>query len=128
MTNYYSFCRKEHTLESILERTTQVGNCLIWQGAKQVNGYGAVGYKRKTVRPHRLVYEMHTGKNIAGVVIHHTCANRLCLNIEHLQPASQAQNVLEMLARKEYEARIRQLESRVADLEKENAELRASGS
>jgi hypothetical protein len=60
---------------------------------------------------------LHTGENIEGAHIHHICANARCINPEHLQRASAAENTLEMMARRDYEAEIARLQLRIIELE-----------
>lgn len=105
------------TIESLLERTTKQGDCRVWDGCKVSGGYGQVRSDGKQVRAHRLAYELATGVDPGRQVVHHKCANRPCINPEHLELASQADNLLEMMARKSLEARIAELEDRVAYLE-----------
>ena len=50
------------------------------------------------------------------MTVHHKCANRACCNPEHLELATNRENVAEMFARKAYEARIAELEEEVAAL------------
>lgn len=116
--------RKNHAgsydLTTLLSYTeASEGGCMVWTRARMPQGYPVAQHKGKLVRAHRLAYELATGSDISGQVIHHTCANRSCINPAHLQAASQADNVLEMMARKDYEARITALEARVAQLEAE---------
>ena len=47
---------------------------------------------------------------------HHKCANTACVNPNHLEPATAAENSLEMLARNSYLARIAELEGVIAEL------------
>jgi hypothetical protein len=47
---------------------------------------------------------------------HHTCAERACVNPDHLQPVTQRENVAEMLTRKSYVKRIEELEARLRQL------------
>lgn len=71
---------------------------------------------------YRLVYEDKKGPLPHGVHVHHICADTRCVNPDHLQSADQADNNLEMLGRRSYEARISALEARVKELE---AQLKA---
>lgn len=103
------------TLENLLLRTDKVGNCLLW--AEQRNRYTNVWHGGAPWKAHRLSYHLATGDDISDGHIHHTCANTRCINPDHLQRASQAENTLEMLARRDYEARIAALEARVKELE-----------
>lgn len=112
--------------------TDRSGDCWIWRGNLSARGYGRIKIKGKVWMAHRLSYELATGEPLpAGLVLHHICANKACVNPDHLQPATQNQNVCEMLARKMYEdtiaaqsEKIAELEARILVLEAENALLR----
>ena len=64
---------------------------------------------------HRLVYERVVGPLPIGSVVHHACANRLCVRPEHLQAVTHHENVAEMLERKALLARIASLEERLRE-------------
>lgn len=94
------------------------GECILWSGSLDKSGYGRMGFRsERNVLVHRVAYTLSTGEDIGGAQIHHTCANRRCFNPKHLQRASKSENVLEMLARRDYEARISALEAKVKELE-----------
>ncbi len=74
--------------------------------------------RSRTVMAYRYSYSFfHPDENIDGVTIHHTCANRQCVNPAHLQAISNINNVAEMNERQHYLRRIAALEERVAELE-----------
>jgi hypothetical protein len=58
---------------------------------KLVNGPGKYGWRASRV--HRIVWTVVNGPIPAGLVIDHTCINRLCCNPAHLQVVTQAENV-----------------------------------
>lgn len=91
------------------------GDCWLWIGSKNQNGYGQVnlGGSKKA---HRTAYETWVGPIPDGSVVHHKCANKLCCKPEHLQLTTQYDNTAEMLGRRTYEARIAALEAEVAKL------------
>lgn len=68
--------------------------CLRWQGPKHTAGYGKVGSKGYA---HRIAYERHHGPIPAGQVIDHVhargCRYRDCVNVDHLEVVSGAENV-----------------------------------
>lgn len=117
-------CRRRgpYTLEELIGWTTRVGDCLIWSRGDNKQGYGVAQHDGKQWMAHRLSFHLATGLDIGRQVIHHVCANGMCVNPEHLQLAQQADNNLEMLARRSYEAQIEALEARVLELEAELAE------
>lgn len=106
------------TVAEVLAECKTEGACLLWTGSPAAK-YPELNHNGVTMKVHRFVYQHHTGDTAVGRQIHHTCANSRCANPEHLQSASQADNVLEMLARRDYEARIAALEAKVAQLEAE---------
>lgn len=98
-------------LYSRTERDAKTG-CHIWQG-KSDNGYGRIRYKNKDLYTHRLSWAIHHGEITNGDVVHHKCANKLCLNVKHLQLVSSIDNNAEMQGRMFYERKIKELEKRL---------------
>lgn len=75
-------------------RVTESG-CHEFMGARKKNGYGYVqGPEKKPRYPHRLIYELEVGPIPEGLTIDHLCRNRACVNVEHLEPVSQRENVM----------------------------------
>lgn len=68
------------------------GPCWIWTGAKNPRGYGNIGFKGKTYKAHRFVYERLVGPIPEGMTLDHLCFNSLCVNPEHLEPCTNAEN------------------------------------
>lgn len=68
------------------------GPCWVWTGAKNPRGYGNIGYQGKTYKAHRFVYERLVGPIPEGMTLDHLCFNSLCVNPEHLEPCTNAEN------------------------------------
>lgn len=74
-------------------RVEEGTGCHIWTGARQRNGYGVVGTNdHGTFRAHRVAYEQAHGPLADGLQLDHKCRNRACINPEHLEPVSNAEN------------------------------------
>jgi hypothetical protein len=74
-------------------KVTQSGNCWLWVGAKHEDGYGQFWNGRRQVKAHRWVYERLVGPIPDGLQIDHLCRNPSCVNPQHLEPVTQAENI-----------------------------------
>lgn len=63
--------------------------CWVWAGQMYPNGYGAWG----KFYAHRRMYEERVGQIPEGLQIDHLCRNRACVNPEHMEPVTQAENL-----------------------------------
>ena len=83
------------SLERIMRRVLKPDSgCWEWQGATSAGGYGVSWSAGKASYVHRLVFEWVRGAIPPGLVLDHLCRNRRCCNPEHLEPVSDAVNLL----------------------------------
>lgn len=81
---------QEETLDKLMKKVIKQGDCLVWTGCINSDGYPKLARKRVdgtwdfNVKGHRHVYESVNGKIPDGLVVRHTCDNILCVNPEHL--------------------------------------------
>jgi hypothetical protein len=73
--------------------------CIEWMGGKTKTGYGQIypgpGASIAKYLAHRWSYEYHTGRPIPdGLEIDHLCGNRSCVNADHLEPVTHAENLM----------------------------------
>lgn len=79
-----------------------MSDCINWIKGLSHNGYGLTSRNNKTYRAHRLAYcDAHgiTHDSIEGKVVRHTCDNRRCVNPDHLELGTHADNMQDMVKR-----------------------------
>src|SRR5215468_8026003 len=64
--------------------STAQSGCWVWLGYQDVEGYGSLRWHGRTVRAHRLAYELTYGPVPADVCVCHTCDVPACVNPQHL--------------------------------------------
>lgn len=87
----------EWHIAAIKAKTKPVGDCWIWQGFIAKNGYGEKQYRGKTVRVHRLMYELTNGPIPKGLHVCHSCDTRACCNPAHLWLGDDKANALDVV-------------------------------
>ena len=73
--------------------------CWEWLGARgYYHGYGQIRVGKGMTAAHRVSYELSKGPIPPGMVVHHTCFNKLCVNPGHLVACWQPENHLQTVA------------------------------
>lgn len=83
----------------------ETSGCHCWKDAKNPKGYGQFSVRRpreqkansrwgnRRVSAHKWLFELHHGKVEPGYEVDHRCCNPSCVNLEHLQKLTKAQNL-----------------------------------
>jgi hypothetical protein len=66
--------------------------CTEWNGTVNNKGYGVVRWGDSTTTAHRAAWITAHGPLPDGIVVDHLCRNRLCVNLDHLEPVSSGEN------------------------------------
>ena len=74
--------------------------CWLWSASTSGRGYGSVRARGKNQRAHREAYEAANGEGSAvGLVVRHKCDVRACVNRDHLEIGTYADNNRDMVER-----------------------------
>lgn len=73
-------------------------DCMLWAGSLTPNGYARVSIKNDmgnwtNAVLHRQLYLALVGDIPYGYVLDHLCGNRCCINIDHLEPVTNTENL-----------------------------------
>ena len=73
--------------------------CWPWLGANR-NGYGAIRQFEKVLSAHVVSFVIHGGELSDGLLVTHSCDNRICVNPSHLVSGTPTTNAREMFQRR----------------------------
>ena len=71
--------------------------CWNWKWSCGPKGYGTLGHRGKTMRAHRVAYELVNGEIPKGKSVLHSCDNPKCVNPDHLWIGTQQDNMIDRI-------------------------------
>lgn len=77
-----------HHLRTPIRYEVDTNGCWIWQGGVINSGYGTYGRRLA----HRMFYQQAHGPIPPGLTIDHLCRVKLCVNPDHLEAVTNAEN------------------------------------
>lgn len=80
------------TAERFMNRLTKTPTCWIWKKPRG-GKYGIFYAKGRSMGAHRWSYELFVGPIPEGLVVDHLCEVKACVNPNHLEVKTQAQNM-----------------------------------
>jgi hypothetical protein len=93
-------------VDPLASYTVDDAGCWIWQRAMNHDGYGQLSGGKKSegtftsVKAHRWFYEHFVGPIPEGMTIDHLCCVRACVNPDHLEVVTHAENCRRAAARR----------------------------
>jgi hypothetical protein len=79
---------------------TLTEDCVHWDGSFYPNGYGVLRKAKQMVSAHREAFLNANG--YLPTVVMHTCDNRACVNVKHLQAGTTQTNTDDKIAKKRH--------------------------
>jgi hypothetical protein len=86
MKEHSTYVERRQMMDSFLdkiERPIPRDDCWIWKGAID-RGYGLILVKGRKILAHRFSFQYFIGPVPRGLVVHHLCHNKNCVNPIHL--------------------------------------------
>ena len=97
-----------HTMRQLfLENVQQTDGCWLWTGNLDVYGYGRVRFNRRTLKAHRVAYELFRGEIPDELLVLHECDNNPCVRPDHLFLGTTQVNTADCVAKDRHTRRER---------------------
>ena len=95
-----------HTIESLMARTEEVGNCIEWQGYFQ-NKAPYVQHGERFLSVRKLIKELLDGSSSEKLSYGTICGNHRCVNPDHISARNVLQHMRHMTSKVDYNDPVR---------------------
>lgn len=87
-------------LDRLLQKTKlNERGCWVWTASRDPKGYGQFNFGNQRLA-HRASYILHKGDIPAGLIVRHSCDDPSCVNPDHLQLGTHADNMADRKERR----------------------------
>ena len=93
---------RRQSITTFMARVRCSDGCWEWTGGRDKDGYGKSGLHGRSMRAHRVIWELTYGPAPTGLYVCHTCDNPPCCRPSHLYLGTHRRNTEDAVARERF--------------------------